>query len=152
MECEICGGESDGTIALVEGAKMAVCPECSRLGKIVWVPRPPPRAHAAPERSPLGAELEAVEGYGGKIKSAREKRGMSLEELAKKINEKANYLERVEHERTLPSESLCHRLQKELGIKLLEPVGTGAGPTSKPSGGGVTLGDILQVQEKKKKE
>jgi uncharacterized protein (TIGR00270 family) len=150
-ECEICGKPSDGRIAIVEGAKMQVCPQCEHLGRTVWVPQPERREEPARSRAPM--EFEVIEGYGQKVKSTREKRGLSIEELAKKINEKANYLERVEHEKTLPSESLCHRLQKELGIKLMEPVGSGSGPASKSGeGGGVTLGDILEIAEKKKKD
>lgn len=98
-------------------------------------------------------ELEVADDYGTLIANARKKLGLPLEVLAERINEKLSFLERVEHERTLPDEKLAHKLEKELGIRLLVPTVSGASAaTSGGSKGGMTLGDILEVQQKKKKE
>ena len=151
-ECEICGSGEAEYIILVEGAKLSVCRECSGSGKLL---RGPPKREfkAGPGQSPSQArqELEVAEGYGALISGARRRLGLPMEVLAERMNEKLSFLERVEHEKTLPDEKLCRKLEKELGIKLLqEAVESQASPVSS-SKGGMTLGDILDIQQKKKK-
>ena len=152
MECEICGAEGAGYIILVEGAKLTVCQDCSGSGKLLRAPQPV----RDPSNQPAYAgkvEMEVVDGYGSIIADARKKMGLPLEVLAERINEKHSFLERVEHEKTLPDGKLAHKLEKELGIKLLQEVSSGAAVDVKDrQGKGMTLGDILEIQLKKKKE
>lgn len=149
MECEICGADGAGYIILVEGAKLNVCRDCSGAGKLLRAPAPP-RA-AAPARA-ARLELEVADGYGKLIADARKRMGLPLEVLAERINEKHSFLERVEHERTLPDEKLARKLEKELGIKLLQEVSSGSPVDVKDrQGAGMTLGDILEIQKGKKK-
>ncbi|MFA6214442.1 MAG: multiprotein bridging factor aMBF1 [Candidatus Micrarchaeia archaeon] len=151
MECEICGADGAGYIILVEGAKLSVCQDCSGSGKLLRAPQPVRGPEAQPARAGR-AEMEVVDGYGGIIASARKRMGLPLEVLAEKINEKHSFLERVEHEKTLPDEKLAHKLERELGIKLLQEVSSGAAVNVKDGQGkGMTLGDILEVQMRKKK-
>ncbi len=151
MECEICGVPEAGYIILVEGAKLSVCRDCSSSGKLLKAPSLQP-VKGSEDMARGKEELEIVDGYGSLIANARKKMGLSLEVLAEKLNEKHSFLERVEHEKTLPDERLAHKLEKELGIKLLASAVTG---TSAATGGrkaGMTLGDILEIQQKKKKD
>jgi putative transcription factor len=149
MECEICGAEGAGYIILVEGAKLSVCRDCSGAGKLLRAPVPP--RQAAPAHA-AKLELEVADGYGRMIAEARKRMGLPLEVLAERINEKHSFLERVEHERTLPDEKLARRLEKELGIKLLQEVSSGAPVDVKGrQGAGMTLGDILEIEQRKKK-
>lgn len=151
MECEICGTPEAGYIILVEGAKLSVCRDCSSSGKLLKAPSAP--AAKGSENSPRAKEeLEVVDGYGSVIANARKKMGLSLEVLAEKLNEKHSFLERVEHEKTLPDERLAHKLEKELGIKLLASAVTGASAATGGGKGGMTLGDILEIQQKKKQK
>ena len=78
--------------------------------------------------------------------------GLPLDVLAERINEKWSFLERVEHEKTLPDDKLCRKLEKELGIKLMVPVAVGAAVAAKSPSGGMTLGDILDIEMKKGKK
>ncbi len=151
MECEICGSEEAGYLILVEGAKLSVCRDCSTTGKLIRGPQPKP-ASAQDGGFPSRREKEVAEGYGRMIAEARKSMGLPLEVLAERINEKHSFLERVEHERTLPDEKLCRKLEKELGIKLLQEVSEGAPVASSSSKGGITLGDILEIELKKKKQ
>jgi putative transcription factor len=151
MECEICGSPEAGYIILVEGAKLSVCRDCSSSGKLLKAPSPP-QVKGSENVSRGKEELEIVDGYGSVIANARKKMGLSLEVLAEKLNEKHSFLERVEHEKTLPDERLAHKLEKELGIKLLASAVTGASAATGSGKGGMTLGDILEIQTKKKKE
>ena len=154
MECEICGAGIAEYIIQVEGAKLNVCRDCSSSGKLIR--GPPPKAYKPkPGEEPHASgkeEMEVVEGYGTLIAGARKKMGLPLEVLAERINEKHSFLERVEHERTLPDAKLCRKLEHELGIKLMVPIATGAAAMAKSSSGGMTLGDILDIELKKKKE
>lgn len=150
MECEICGAEGAGYIILVEGAKLSVCHDCSGAGKLLRAPAPPRDTTPAAYRGKI--EMEVVDGYGAIIASARKRMGLPLEVLAEKINEKHSFLERVEHEKTLPDEKLAHKLEKELGIKLLQEVSPGVAVNVKDGQGkGMTLGDILEIQLRKRK-
>jgi len=151
MECEICGAEGAGYVILVEGAKLSVCSDCSGAGKLLRAPAPP-RDESAPAR--LGrVELEVADGYGALILGARKRMGLPLEVLAERINEKHSFLERIEHEKTLPDEKVARKLERELGIKLLQEVSSGTAVDVKDrQGKGMTLGDILEIQLRKKKE
>lgn len=150
MECEICGGAEAEYLVIIEGAKLNVCRTCSTSGKMV---RPlhtyRPDAEAAPTPK---QEMEVVEGYGSIIAAARKKMGLPLEVLAERINEKHSFLERVEHEKTLPDEKVAHKLEKELCIKLLQVATESVAPSTSRSGAGMTLGDILEIQKKEKKK
>jgi len=150
MECEICGAEGAGYLILVEGAKLTVCSDCSGAGKLLRAPAPP-RDESSPAYKGK-VEMEVVDGYGAVIAAARKRMGLPLEVLAERINEKHSFLERVEHEKTLPDEKLAHKLEKELGIKLLQEVSSGVAVNVKDGQGkGMTLGDILEIQQRKKK-
>ena len=152
MECEICGAEGAGYIVLVEGAKLNVCQDCSGAGKLIRAPQPVRDPTVQSARAGK-AEMEVVDGFGSIIAAARKKMGLPLEVLAERINEKHSFLERVEHEKTLPDEKLAHKLERELGIKLLQEVSSGTAVDVKDrQGKGMTLGDILEIQLKKKKE
>jgi len=152
MECEICGVEGAGYVVLVEGAKLTVCHDCSGAGKLLRAPQPA-RDPAIQSARAGKAEMEVVDGYGSIIADARKKMGLPLEVLAERINEKHSFLERVEHEKTLPDAKLAHKLEKELGIKLLQEVSSGTAVDVKDrQGKGMTLGDILEIQMKKKKD
>ena len=149
MECDICGADGAEYLIAVEGAKLNVCQNCSGTGKIV---RGPQYAREVGEDAPrIRQEMEVVDGYGALIAGARKRMGLPLEVLAERINEKHSFLERVEHEKTLPDEKLAHKLEKELGIKLLAESTSGAAVNVKDKQGkGMTLGDILEIQKKKK--
>ncbi|MGC8676267.1 MAG: multiprotein bridging factor aMBF1 [Candidatus Micrarchaeia archaeon] len=124
MECEICGAEVNTLYEIeVEGARMLVCEVCARgknlTGRVVGeaAKRAEPSVQAS--HATAGAEEEEiVEDYGEEIRKAREKLGLPLKVLAERINEKASTLLRVEEQKTLPSEKLAKKLEKELGIKL----------------------------------
>ena len=92
---------------------------------------------------------EVVEGYHSKIRQAREKLGLSHEELGKKINEKASVLSKLETGKMTPNNMLVTKLEHALKIKLLIPIKEeklSAFPKSlnrEP-----TLGDLVQLNKK----
>jgi putative transcription factor len=151
MECEICGSPEAGYLILVEGAKLNVCADCSSSGKLLKAPAPTANRNDTSQARGK-EEIEVVEGYGRLITDARKRLGLPIEVLAERINEKMSFLERIEHEKTLPDEKIAHKLQKELGIKLLQGVVNTGGAASGAVKGGVTLGDILEIEKKDRKK
>ena len=152
MDCEMCGENEAEYLVSVEGAKLNLCRDCADAGNIIRTLFNPLRKAEDTSSAPK-AELEIIEGYGAIIAGARKRLGLPMEVLAERINEKLSFLERVEHEKTLPDEKVAHKLEKELGIKLLQGATQTSGSfTSDRQGKGMTLGDILEVQKKKKQE
>jgi len=151
-ECEVCGEDGAELIALINKAKLRVCYDCSKSGKVLTRVAPPPAAVKKMGAKPAAprAEIEFVADYADRIRKAREKMTIQVEVLAELVREKDSYLRRIEAGKTPPSEELARRLEKELGIKLFEAVAYGnAAPTAKGPGGALTLGDMIHVKKKR---
>ncbi|MGB9959446.1 MAG: multiprotein bridging factor aMBF1 [Candidatus Bathyarchaeales archaeon] len=172
MRCEVCGRKIYGkpVTAMIEGAKLTVCSECAKHGTIV-VEKPKQASltlkakttAAPPLKVPsTGKPLknvddtrELVEGYDAKIRQAREKLGLTHEELGKKINEKVSVLKKIETGKMIPDNKLAAKLEHMLKIKLLVPaseekVSKAALPKSQSRE--LTLGDLVQIGEDKAEE
>jgi len=169
MRCEVCGRRIIGPPfkAMIEGAKMLVCSECSKLGSVYWEAKTEPRMKKiskrlpqpviAPRKQPsitVEESVELIEDFGAKVRRAREKLGMSHEDLGKKISEKVSVLRKIESGKMTPDNLLIEKLRHALKVKLLVPVSEPKVPsktlaTSRPSA--PTLGDIAQVKKEKEK-
>ncbi|VVC03862.1 Helix-turn-helix [Candidatus Bilamarchaeum dharawalense] len=155
--CDICGNGPVRAQILVEGAKMLACSRCMRSGKILM------RLDDDDEGEPIVRSIpttmesseEIVEGYGKIIIAAREKLGLPIAVVAERLKEKESYLHAIEHERLAPTMEVARKLEKELGIKLVEKVaGTMSPALSKPSSKNFqppTLGDMIDAKKKKEK-
>lgn len=164
MDCEICGkGIEDDEYFLIriESANLKVCIDCKDSGKLLHSQNRPSRDNPLTQQArspqPQREEFELVEGFGKKMQIARNSMGIPLKVLAEQLAETESFLERVEKEKTHPSISLAKRIEKALGIKLVEgaapPGGTDVEELLKKSSKtkGLTLGDILEIEKKNKK-
>jgi len=166
MRCEVCGRKIMGkpVKALIEGAKMIVCVDCSKLSKIQWeigstpsrprttrttkIPLP---AISTKKQVPQVAEtLELIDNFGSYIRHAREKMGLTHEDLGRKISEKVSVLKKIESGKMTPTHQLTERLEHTLKIKLLAPLSepkipSGSIPLKHRE---VTLGDLINVKKK----
>ncbi len=119
----MCGRRTDQIYVVgVEGVELRVCPKCAKGKKVMRdtsVQAPGRRAGAVP-RPRARSELQAVDGYGERIRDARLAMKIPLKVLAEMINEKETFLTRVESERTSLPAPLARKLEKALSIKLLE--------------------------------
>jgi putative transcription factor len=92
---------------------------------------------------------ELAQDYDQRIRSARESRGQSQEELAKDLNEKASLIRKLERGEVLPSDDVQRKLERALGITLSES--SGADEDTEWSGGaatgGTTLGDVVKRKD-----
>jgi len=171
LRCEVCGHKIFGKPyrVIIEGAKLTVCSQCSKHGTIVWEESPPkpiipkPKATLKPlkpqSKKPteitMETSLELVEDFDIKIRQAREKRGLSHEELGKKINQKVSLLKKIETKRMTPDNKLAAKLEHVLKIKLLVPPSAEKVPQTKipkPSSRELTLGDLIQLNKKSKEK
>jgi putative transcription factor len=164
MQCEVCGRKIIGKQykAIIEGAIMLVCSECAHYGSRSWEaeakPKPKPTQVLKPrlvsppvpsvQKTVQEAALEMVEDYPKRIRQAREKLGLTHEDLGRKINERVSLLKKIETGKMTPTQSLAEKLQHVLRIKLLVPVTEVKVPqkvlTAAKTRQEVTLGDLIQ--------
>jgi putative transcription factor len=86
--------------------------------------------------------------YGDRIRSAREADGLSQEELASELNEKASLIRKLERGDVLPSDDVQTKLERELGISLSgESAGEDSEWDSESAGDGLTLGDMVKRKD-----
>jgi putative transcription factor len=172
LRCEVCGAKIFGKPfkVIIEGAKLTVCSQCSKHGTIVWeeelkpksttiktkiVSHPPKMKHKKTPETAAETSLELVDNFHVKIRQAREKLGLSHEELGKKINEKISLLRKIETGKMTPDNRLATKLEHVLKVKLLVPASEEKiAPVEipKPTSRELTLGDIIQLNKKEKEE
>ncbi len=164
MRCEVCGSEIRGQpyYRIIEGGRMTVCGRCARFGSADWDPnrvqmrtrgRPPPRR---PRSEVEAAEtLELVEDYGEKIRKARQKRRLTVEDFARMISEKESVVKKLEREELNPDRKLVRKIRNALNVDILEVGEPTRAPVSGRPATARTLGDIYkqsQKPEEKKEE
>lgn len=172
MRCEVCGRKIHGKSykVMIEGARLTVCGKCAKYGTIAWeetkpktavtprIARHPPLKIKSKKSLPQRAEestLELAENFDVKIRRAREKLGLSHEELGRKISEKVSVLKKIETGKMTPDNKLATKLGHVLKIKLLVPVSEEKIPQTKipkPVSRELTLGDLIQLNKKKAEE
>nr|AAU83084.1 predicted transcription factor [uncultured archaeon GZfos26E7]QNR61616.1 hypothetical protein GZ18C8_63 [uncultured archaeon GZfos18C8] len=146
MQCEICGSNIRGKAhrVILEGTELNVCDACAKYGhEVKQVPKATatgrvPAGKVSAGRVPAGITFrtgsrrrpdmfdqmtdELLSDYGFAIRRAREARGMSQEELALAIKEKASLLKKLEREDLRPEDSVRKKLERVLGISLTETI------------------------------
>ncbi len=149
-ECEICGKRSkDIYIVNVEEAELRVCTGCAKGKKIVSkvVERKVAPKGFGTVKKPDIEQL--VDNYGEIIHEARERMKIPVKVLAEMISEKETHLLHVEQQRTRPSEELRKKLERALGVRLVEVAPAGDESMHGRGGGdSVTLGDFITKKRK----
>ncbi len=152
LSCDICGHPNVKAQILLEGAKLLACGRCAKSGKILHYFKEDEDVEKPIVQAPksVGPEEEIVEGFGDAIRRARQKKKLTIEQLAESIQERANFLHAIETERLKPTIPVAKKLEKELGIKLIDSESGGSGPST--AGSTVqfkepTLGDMLTKEK-----
>ncbi len=165
LRCEVCGHKihTDPITAVIEGARLTVCVECAKHGKIVHqdeivlpkqaTQKKPQGSVALVQKKPMVANVqitqELTQDYANMIRVAREKLALTHEELGKKINEKASVLRNLETGKMEPNNQLASKLEHMLKIKLLIPISEEKAVQMPKSGNQeMTLGDLIEIDEK----
>lgn len=95
-----------------------MCKNCSSFGQVIIE-----KKKEIPIKEEIEEEeYELVDNFGKIIKNSREKMNISRKELAKKIKIKENILRRIESENLIPEKELAKKIEKELGIKILQKI------------------------------
>jgi putative transcription factor len=166
MRCEVCGRKihTQPIQAIIEGATLTVCVECSKHGKVIiyeeadMSPQRPSATKSTAhlpvlKRKPPVAQVQLTQeltpDYANKIRAAREKLLLSHEDLGKKINEKASLLRHIETGKAAPNNQLANKLEHTLRIKLLVPISDEKVTTlPKAANQELTLGDLIEMDKK----
>ncbi|HIG99288.1 MAG TPA: TIGR00270 family protein [Thermoplasmata archaeon] len=163
MPCELCGREcKGGKEAIIDGAKMFVCPDCMKYAEGVVQQEPVrPSSPTQPQRAPLkktlnierdiykdkGMQKELVTDWNHTIEHARKKKGLTREELGFRIGERTVTIAKLENGDLRPSDQTIAKLEKELGIKLLEDVKEVPTGSQKGTQAAFTLGDFIKTDK-----
>ncbi|XRO75543.1 multiprotein bridging factor aMBF1 [Methanocaldococcus sp. 28A] len=161
--CELCGKLTDKLYkVMIEGSEMYVCKECAKFGKS-------PKTYSrfgkkttiigkgsiSSTNKPVKKRKRDIfdtlpmlrEDYGDVIREAREKRGLTIEDLAKKLKMKASTLQKFERYELEPNEREIKILEKELKITLTENVGEESSYYGSRDEDGFTLGDFIKIRK-----
>ncbi len=163
MPCELCGREcKGGKEAIIDGAKMFVCPDCMKFAEGFVEPEPArpsgqPQVQKAPVKRILnierdiykdkGMQKELVNDWNHVIEHARKKKGLTREELGFKIGERTVTIAKLENGDLRPSDQTIAKLEKELGIQLMEEVKEVPTGPQKGSQASFTLGDFIKTDK-----
>ncbi|WP_224336837.1 multiprotein bridging factor aMBF1 [Haloprofundus halobius] len=171
-QCEMCGAEQASlTTTKVEGAELQLCENCKGFGTEV---RTESTSSASTKYSTSSSgnsgsssssssssssggsrrrrdmfdDMDEIAGdYDDRIRQARESSGLSQEDLAKKLNEKASLIRKLERGDILPSDGVQKKLERELDIALTE--GSDVDDTDWSGGDTTTttLGDVVKRKD-----
>ena len=177
VQCEMCGTETGAPKTVkVEGAELEVCADCADFGTEVRTEETSSTSTKYSTSSSSSSSSgsgsgsggsssssgsgggrrrdmfddmdEVVPDYDGRIRSARESRGLSQEDLARELNEKASLIRKLERGDMLPTDSVQSKLERELDIALTEGGDDGnAEWESSGSAGTTTLGDVVKRKD-----
>src|SRR3989344_3249116 len=144
--CDMCGKQGGLVTAEVEGVDMNVCPNCSQYGT---VKRRADYVHVPQKRIHKEQPFRVTANYASLLRQVREKQGLSQEDFARFLQEKESIVAKWEQGRMQPSVDVARRLEKTLGVMLVEEELEQAFVQEKiPKGDGFTLGDFMKVRKK----
>jgi len=106
---------------------MIVCNNCAKLGRPLGPVVAQVQARVSPAQSalrsmaqrPIDVEFEVDPDYYLKIRQAREKLGLSQEQLGQLLNEKPSVIKMVESKKLKPDLTLTRKFMHQLKINLL---------------------------------
>ena len=130
MLCEMCGRETRVLKSVeIDGAVLRVCERCARFGKEVQAPRRqvavPKRRRVRREERDIFDEMteDLVEDYPRRVREARQRMGLSQEDLGKKIGERRSVIQKIEAGDKIPEDRVVRKLERFLKITLRRPRG-----------------------------
>jgi putative transcription factor len=145
----MCGKTEAAVKAEIEGTEMKVCNECALFGKRLAAPVQPKVFKTPPKRKAIQREqlVELVaDDFAERVKGARERMGLKQEEFAKQIQEKESVVHNIESGKYRPALDLARKLERFLKISLVERYEEKREVKAKPSGEGLTIGDLMEIK------
>lgn len=175
VTCEICGRNIDEPhYYLVDGSKMLLCKICAARGnyekvktrarssrtagsgqktkKSMIKTRKKKQKPSSRRKRPSHSTQRLVQNYGEKIRTARLRANLTKKELARNLKEKASYISKIEKKKMRPPKDLISKLEDLLEINLTEKLKSKATRWAGTEEGEVTVGDVVRIKGKKKKD
>ncbi len=173
-QCEMCGAERASlTTAKVEGAELELCDDCADFGtEVKTTSSSGSSKYSTSSSSGTSSTSSASSGgssssgggstrrrdmfddmdevatdYDQRIREAREGEGLSQEDLAKELNEKASLIRKLERGDVLPSDEVQQKLERRLDISLVEGSGDSDADWEGSDGTTTTLGDVVKRKD-----
>ena len=155
INCDLCGKVEESLAkAKIEGVELDVCQACSKFGKVITpIHRPSPREqHMQLQKQSQAKEKEEktdllVENHAELIKKKRETLGLNQKDFASRINEKESTIHHIETGKLEPNIVLARKLEKMLGIKIIEEYSEVRETQKKSKDAGFTLGDFIKARK-----
>ncbi|MBI2665991.1 TIGR00270 family protein [Candidatus Woesearchaeota archaeon] len=144
--CELCGKQTELVTASVEGADLEVCSNCARHGTIK---RKALVQSYRPKPLPQLPEETVVKNFAIMLRLEREKRGLTQEDFAKLLQEKESIVTKWESGSLLPEVAIAKKLEKILGLSVVEIEKREALLPPKLRNDVLTLGDMIKVRKRK---
>ncbi len=142
--CEICGKRRATAQVLLEGAILSACRPCGKSGKFLHSLRELEAPKELP-KTEVKEEEEIVENWGEIIRKTRQDKGWTIEKLASEAREAISYMHAIESGRVKPTLKTAKKLEKILGIKLIEkPLGSATMNMTFKNPKEITLADLLE--------
>ncbi len=156
MQCEVCEKYiAEGKQVRIEGSVVITCPDCARYGEVLdnisskktKVQKP----QKARENTSFNIEGDSLkDDYARIIHNKRERKNLKQEELAKKINEPASLINKIERGRIKPNLKVAKKLEHILEINLFETKSSeDTDDYSSSNEGDLTLGEVVVIKKKK---
>ncbi|MAG15557.1 TIGR00270 family protein [Candidatus Woesearchaeota archaeon] len=150
MNCDLCGKEAELFKAIVEGSEMTVCHGCGGYGKVIG--KVQIAVEEKKKNKPVMQTTEAMEdvvsNFGELLKRKREELGLNQKDFASKIAEKESILHKLETGAIVPTLERARKLEKMLGLKLVEEL-KDEPVTQQKSSAEMTLGDMIKIKKRK---
>jgi len=152
------------SLVLVKGATLHVCAECSkgrmrvqtRVPDIDVAPVKPkvvrkepfalPKPKPSVPKQELELSLRPMKDYGRLIHKAREGKGMSVEDFSRVVGIRESLIRKIEAEKITPSISDLRRIERALGVRLVEAYSDDIDTPTPKSDSTLTLGEVAKMR------
>ena len=156
INCELCGKvEENLNRALIENVELNVCKDCSKFGKVLAPVKrySPKEQHKMLQKTQQQAQIQEkieiiVENYADLIKKKRESMNLGQKDFALKINEKESTIHHIETGTFEPSLEFAKKLERFLGIKLIEQHEENLHIPKTKKSEGFTMGDFINIKNR----
>lgn len=166
MYCEICGRRTQGKMSLVavKGATLRVCAKCSEGRMKIRVqaassstgtvkpqvirraPLPSPEHKASPPKEEIELSLRPKQGYGQAIHKARGGKGLTVEDFARLVGIRESLVRKIEAEKITPSIPDLRKVERTLGVRLVEEDSDDIEAHIPKAKSPITLGEVAKLR------
>ena len=152
INCDLCG-KADERLnrAIIESVELNVCNDCSKFGKVIGQVRVASKKEISKKTKSIEEQEEKieliVENYSEIIRKKRESMNLSQKDFASKLNEKESTIHKIETGTFEPSLELAKKLEKFLGIRLIEEHQEKHENFKMSKEEGFTLGDFIKIKK-----